>query len=122
MRVCTMDAVERFVAEENIWRLIDSFANRPEPDERLVLAHILLQEEDKFAQEVERFEMVQGWIDRCDGHIARHNALLDGASDGDGARMRNVVHSMEEIRHTLVSLQMTWKVNMDDAAKFAGKS
>jgi hypothetical protein len=83
---------------------------------------MLLPEEDKFAEDVERFETVQRWIDRCDTNIARHNGLLE-ASDGDGAtRLKSTIHTMYKIRSTLVSFRATWAIDMDEAAKFAEKS
>jgi hypothetical protein len=119
--VLPMDGVDRWVSEQNVWRFIDRLTEEPEPDERVILAHMLLREEDKFAKDVERFETVQRWIDRCDGNLARHNGLLENAPDADRARIRMTIHIIHEIRNTLVSFRTTWAIDMNEATKFAEK-
>jgi hypothetical protein len=111
-----MDVLERFASEENVWRFIDRLA------QELMLARLLLEEEDKFAKEVDRFEATQYWINRCDGYIDHHSALLEGASDANRARIQRTIHTIQEIKRTLDSLRMAWRIRMDEAAKFVEKA
>lgn len=116
-----MDGVERYAVEQNISRFIDLLAHEPRAQERLTLALLLKEEEDKFAKGVERCEAVQRWIERCDLHLARNNKLMEKASDANRTLLQSNGHAMRAIRDTLVSLHMTWSHEVDQASKFAGR-
>lgn len=113
-----MDGVDLYVAEENIWRFLDRLAQEDQPERRVTLAHLLQWEEDKFAKTAERHETVQRWIEKCDRLIAHNNNLLNNPC-ANRALLEGANRTMEDIKKTLASLQMTWSREMNRVAKFA---
>jgi ribosomal 50S subunit-associated protein YjgA (DUF615 family) len=116
-----MGGTERFAIEQNVWRLIDRLVREQEPEGRATIAHLLQKEEDKYARGVERYEIVQRWIEKCDRLIAHNSKLMGKGPNADRALLRNSIRNMEEIKATLLSLRTTWSREMDDAAKFASR-
>jgi hypothetical protein len=101
-----MDAIERFVAEQNVWRFIDCLAHEANSSDKAVILHLLRLEEDKFAEAAGRFDEVERWISRCDSHIARHKALIDKAApSADTSAAQRAIQSMIEIKSTMISLR-----------------
>lgn len=62
-----MHGADRHVIEQNVWDFISRFVHAQEPEGRLTIARMMRNEEDKFAKGVERYEIVQRWIENATG-------------------------------------------------------
>lgn len=113
-----MDAVERFVVEENVWRYIDRMASEPDPQVRTIISKLLLKEEDRFAREAVRLDALDAWVARLDGRLAQQKAFMDryGTSSADLTECRRIFALFADLRMTLLSLRATAEKRVEIAA------
>jgi hypothetical protein len=96
------DKIERFVVEHNVSRFFDRLDGERDADRRAILSQILLSEENKYAALAGNLTELEIYISRCDLHIAKFEALADGAdTPAIQSSLRNFVQNMKSVRATL---------------------
>jgi hypothetical protein len=76
-----MDALARFISDQNIARYADLLHHESDPKRRATLELLLLEEEDRFARDAERLDLAERLLANGEERIARQRTLISGLRD-----------------------------------------
>jgi hypothetical protein len=77
------DNTAQFVCDLNVKRFAEKLQSERDPDMRMSLKKLLIEEEDKFAQSVERLDKVRRHIDEGNQRISSQKSLIERLSTND---------------------------------------
>jgi hypothetical protein len=77
-----MDAIDRFIFDENVNRFADQLEVELHPDRRAQLQRLLIIEEDKYGLHEEQLEIASRRLREFEGRIAKQRITI-GECDGD---------------------------------------
>lgn len=100
----------RFVHEANIARFIHLLEREPDMETQGLLRRLLVEEEDRLGQSLERFDIMDRHIGRTNFLIAQHRLRVEQmrARGQDVAEAERLLDNMLDVEKLLVRTRNTW--------------
>jgi hypothetical protein len=94
------DNTARFVCNLNVTRFVERLRSERDPDMRVSLKTLLVEEENKFAHSAERLNKLRRYIDEGNDRIASQKSLIERlrASDHDTRLAERTLGNLVEIQ------------------------
>ena len=95
-----MDAIGRFISDENIARFVDQLRIEANPNREEMLKRLLVEEENRFGATEERLGMVERQLSDGAAHIIRQTCIVAKlkCNGGDSAIAERALRASEMIQ------------------------